>query len=57
MGKGSKRRPKLITQEQFEDNWDKIFGRKITPNHGKTQRHTDRTKVIPRKQKYNRADR
>lgn len=54
MSKGSKRRPTLITKEEFEENWDKIFGRKKTPKHGSTQVHTDKTKVIPRKQKYGR---
>ena len=54
MGKGSKRRPKEITQEQFEDNWDRIFGRKKTPKRGATQVHTDKTKIIPRKAKYDR---
>lgn len=27
-GKGSKRRPKNITQNQFDKNWDKIFKNK-----------------------------
>jgi len=26
-GKGSKRRPRLISQEAFEANWDAVFGR------------------------------
>ena len=56
MGKGSKRRPKVISQEQFEDNWQKIFGRKITPKHGATQVHKDKTKIIPRKAKHDRGD-
>ena len=54
MSKGSKRRPTLITKEEFEENWDKIFGRKKTPKHGSTKVHTDKTKVIPRKQKNDR---
>ena len=37
MGKGSKQRPRGISKEQFEENWNKIFGRKKTPKHGKTQ--------------------
>jgi len=57
-GKGSKRRPS--DEQSYSDNWDRIFGkkepeikvRKITPKHGKSQVHTDQTKVIPRKQKY-----
>ena len=51
MGKGSKPRP-ITNQEQFEENWDKIFGRKKTPKHGATQLHADKTKKIPRKEKY-----
>ena len=27
-GKGSKPRPFSIPRKQFEDNWDKIFGKK-----------------------------
>jgi len=51
-GKGSKRRPQVISDEQFAQAWDNIFTRKVTPDHGKTQVHKDKTKVIPRKQKY-----
>ena len=54
MSKSSKRRPTLITKEEFEKNWDKIFGRKKTPKHGSTKVHIDKTKVIPRKQKNDR---
>ena len=54
MSKGSKRRPKLITEEQFVENWDKIFARKEIPKHGRTLVHKDNTKVIPRKDKYDR---
>ena len=50
MSKGSKRRP--TNEKQFRDNWDKIFGRKKTPKHGATQVHKDKTKIIPREQKY-----
>ena len=50
MGKGSKRRP--TNEKQFRENWDKIFGRKKTPKHGATQVHKDKTKIIPREQKY-----
>ena len=28
MSKGSKQRPKKISKEQFDKNWDKIFGKK-----------------------------
>lgn len=27
-GKGSKRRPKSVSQEIFDKNWEKIFGKK-----------------------------
>ena len=43
-GKGDKRRPTMVTQKQFEDNWDKIFARKKTPKHGATKVHVDKTK-------------
>ena len=52
MSKGSKRRPKVVSQKQFEEAWDNIFTRKITPAHGATQKHKDKSKVIPRKYKY-----
>tara|TARA_B100001057_G_C22832631_1_gene943965 strand:+ start:515 stop:688 length:174 start_codon:yes stop_codon:yes gene_type:complete len=51
MGKGSKPRP-ITNQEQFEENWDMIFGRKKTPKHGATQIHKDKTKVHPKHYKY-----
>ena len=51
-GKGSKPRP-IKNQEQFEENWNKIFGRKKTPKHGATKIHKDKTKVLPRDYKYN----
>ena len=44
MGKGSKQRPRMITDKQFDDNWDKIFPRKKTPKHGATQIHKDKKK-------------
>ena len=28
MSKGSWRRPCLVTQKKYSDNWDKIFGKK-----------------------------
>lgn len=52
MGKGSKRRPRIVTQEQFEDAWDSIFVRKVIPKQGMKKIHQDQTKVIPRKYKY-----
>ena len=51
-GKGSKRRPQIVNQKQFEDAWDKIFPRRITPAHAATQKHKDKSKQIPRKHKY-----
>ena len=54
MSKGSKQRPKLITEEEFNHNWDRIFARKKTPKHGRTLVHKDKTKVIPRKKKNDR---
>ena len=51
MSKGSKQRPKLITEEEFNDNWDRIFARKKTPKHGRTLVHKDKTKVITSKKK------
>ena len=52
MGKGSKRRPQFISGDKYRDAWDKIFPRKKTPPHASTQVHKDKTKVIPRKEKY-----
>lgn len=57
-GKGSKRRNS--DENLYADNWERIFGkkkpelksRKQTPSHASTQVHKDKTKVIPRKQKY-----
>lgn len=57
-GKGSKRRNS--DENLYADNWERIFGkkkpelksRKQTPSHASTQMHKDKTKVIPRKQKY-----
>ena len=54
-GKGDKRRPKVITQKQFEDNWDKIFARKKTPKHAATQQHKDKTKYDRKNQKIKQA--
>ena len=44
MSKGSKYR-KITNRKQFDENWDKIFARKTTPPHGKTQVHKDKTKA------------
>ena len=51
MSKGSNRRPKNITEKQFEENWEKIFARKKTPKHGRTKVHRDKTKYT-RKMKH-----
>ena len=55
MSKGSRQR-KVQNKKQFEENWDKIFGRKKTPKHATTQIHKDKTKTIPRNEKYNDFD-
>ena len=60
MSKGSKKRPTEVSEKQFQDNWEKVFGkkepkvkaRKQTPKHAQSKVHKDRTKVIPRKKKY-----
>ena len=52
MGKGSKRRPQIVSDDKFQEAWDNIFPRKKTPPHATTQVHKDKTKVIPRKKKY-----
>ena len=54
MSKGSKQRPRTITEKEFNDNWNRIFVRKKTPKHGRTLVHKDRTKIIPRREKYDR---
>ena len=54
-GKGSKRRPE--NNSEYQDNWDKIFGkkkpdvkvRKQTPAHAKTQVQKDKTKYDRKK--------
>jgi len=54
-GKGSKRRPENDTT--YQDNWEKIFGkkkpetkvRKVTPTHAKTQIQKDKTKYNRKK--------
>ena len=43
MSKGSRPR-KIQNKKQFEENWDKIFGRKVTPKHGATQIHENKKK-------------
>ncbi len=51
MSKGSKQRPRVVTQKQFEDAWDKIFARKKTPPQSRTQVHVDKTKYNRKKVK------
>ena len=51
LGKGSKRRPQVVSDKDFQDAWDKIFPRKVTPKHGQSQVHKDKTKY-KRKDKY-----
>tara|TARA_B100000902_G_scaffold399327_1_gene469636 strand:- start:173 stop:385 length:213 start_codon:yes stop_codon:yes gene_type:complete len=58
MGKGSKRRPQVISNNEYDKAWEQIFGekrpkaRKKTPPHASTQLHKDKTKIIPRKTKH-----
>ena len=50
--KGSKQRPTKVSDKEFQDNWEKIFGkkepkvksRKVTPKHGQSQVHKDKSK-------------
>ncbi len=44
LGKGSKRRPQVVSEKDFQDAWDKIFPRKITPKHGQSKVHRDKSK-------------
>ena len=30
-GKGDKRRPTIVDQETFDNNWEKVFGKKTVP--------------------------
>ena len=41
-GKGDKSR--ISDKKKYDENWDKIFGRKKTPKHGATQIHKDKKK-------------
>ena len=36
MGKGSKRRPTVVSDKQFQDNWEKAFGKKEPKTKEKT---------------------
>ena len=44
MSKGSKRRPKLVSDKQFQEAWDNIFVRKVTPKHRQSKVHRDKSK-------------
>lgn len=53
-GKGSKRRPQQISDQQMADNWERVFGKARKDPQGNarsTMRHQDRTKYS-RKQKH-----
>ena len=52
MGKGSKRRPQIVSDDKFQEAWNNILPRKKTPPHATTQVHKDKTKIIPRKAKH-----
>ena len=58
-GKGDKRRPMYITNKQLDNNWSIIFDEKdvrkvrhVTPAHAVTRVEGDKSKKIPRKDKY-----
>ena len=57
-GKGDKRRPMHITTKQLDKNWSMIFNkedtkvRHVTPAHAVTRVEGDKSKKIPRKDKY-----
>lgn len=44
-GKGSSRRPKLVSQEVFEKNWERIFGSKKKNNN---KNHKNSYKPTPK---------
>ena len=46
MSKGSNRRPKYISEQQFEENWDTIFARKKTPKHAQTKVHREKPNTL-----------
>jgi len=53
MSKGSKRRPQIVNDKQFQEAWDNIFPRRKTPTHGVTQVHTNKKKKNNRKEVQN----
>lgn len=42
-GKGSKPRPLSVPRKEFDDNWDRIFGKK--PKKGRDGQRRDKQKV------------
>lgn len=44
-GKGSKQRPKTITEEQLAENWARIFGNKPCTTTTQTSRRKMNTKI------------
>lgn len=59
MSKGDKRRPMMVNQKQLDDNWKLVFkpedipkARRMTPAHATTRVEKDKTKQIPRDNKY-----
>lgn len=36
-GKGSRQRPCLVSRQEFENNWDNIFGKKDVTSEGQKQ--------------------
>ena len=58
-GKGSAPRPRSVPKDVWEDNWERVFGkkepeikvRKSSPPQGKTKVHKDRTKYDRNKSK------
>jgi len=46
MSKGSRQRPKKITKEQFDKNWDKIFNKKKREICGECWLNTGNPKCV-----------
>ena len=44
MSKGSRQRPRQITQELYENNWDRIFGKKSQKDRKTSETSTEITK-------------
>ena len=41
-GKGDRPRPIVVPRQQFDSNWDKIFGKKSQTTPDKTQSNKDK---------------